>query len=93
MLNHDNQELCWEVLSKYGIRNQRMMVIEECSELQKTICKMYRKDFPSVESDDNFLEELVDVIVMCQQMILADGISMDVVNKLANKKLNRALEG
>lgn len=89
MLNHDNQELCWEVLTKYGIRNQRMMVIEECSELQKAICKEYRNE----KTNDDFLEELVDVIVMCQQMLLADGISMDVVNKLANKKLNRALEG
>ena len=87
MLNHDNQEMCWEVLIKYGIRNQRMMVIEECAELQKAICKEYRNG----KTNDEFLEELIDVIVMCQQMLLADGISMDIVNKRAGEKLKRAL--
>ena len=38
MLNEENKKLCWEILTKYGIRNQQHMVIEECSELQKAIC-------------------------------------------------------
>ena len=42
MLNKENQELCWQVLSKYGCENQMNMVIEECAELQKAVCKIIR---------------------------------------------------
>lgn len=90
MLDEENKKLCWDVLARYGIDAQRHMVIEECSELQKAVCKMFRKDSP--EHYRNYIEELVDVIVMCQQMLLAENISMDDVNVMARLKLVRALE-
>jgi hypothetical protein len=90
MLDEQNKKLCWDVLARYGIDAQRHMVIEECSELQKAVCKMLRKDSP--EHYRNYIEELVDVIVMCQQMLLAENISMDDVNVMARLKLVRALE-
>ena len=89
MLDEQNRKLCWEVLARYGVENQRRMVIEECSELQKAVCKMFRKDSP--EHYRNYIEELVDVIVMCQQMLLAENIGMDDVNAMAGLKLVRAL--
>ena len=89
MLSEENKKLCWQVLSKYGIENQRRMVIEECSELQKAVCKMFRED--SNEHYVNYIEELVDVIVMSQQMLLAENISMEDVNKMAEAKLALAL--
>lgn len=93
MLNEENKNLCWSVLTKYGISNQRMMVVEECSELIKAICKRFRDSYGyNKANDDNYKEELVDVIVMCQQMLLADGIGMDVVNEKAKAKLERALK-
>ena len=91
MLSEENKKLCWQVLSKYGIENQRRMVIEECSELQKAVCKMFRED--SNEHYLNYIEELVDVIVMAQEMLLDENISMDDVNAMAKEKLLRALEG
>lgn len=30
MLNKQNIDLCWQVLSKYGVSNQRDKVIEDC---------------------------------------------------------------
>ena len=90
MLDDENKKLCWDVLARYGIDAQRHMVIEECSELQKAVCKMFRKDSP--EHYRNYIEELVDVIVMCQQMLLAENISMEDVNAMAKEKLLRALE-
>jgi hypothetical protein len=70
------------------------MVIEECSELQKAICKMFRVQDKQEYKDRycNYIEELVDVIVMCQQMLLAEKISMEEVNELAQAKLVTALE-
>ena len=90
MLNDENKELCWRVLAKYGIRAQRIVVMEECSELQKAICKMFRET--TNQNVNNYHEEIVDVIVMCQQMLLADRISMEEVNKMAKAKLERALK-
>lgn len=90
MLNEENKKLCWEVLSKFGIANQMDMVVEECAELQKAVCKLFRgKTKARLE---NFVEEIVDVIVVCQQMLLNLGISMDEVNKRATEKLKRALK-
>ena len=93
MLNEENKKLCWQVLSKYGIENQQRMVIEECAELQKAVCKLFRdKDKKQGKYKINFLEELVDVIVMCQQMILAENISNEMLNNMAKIKLERALK-
>ena len=89
MLNHDNQEMCWELLSKNGCSAQRQMVIEECAELQKATCKLNR--FPCPLMEENFKEELVDVLVVIQEMMLDMEMDMDEVNKRANRKLNRAL--
>lgn len=92
MLNGENKELCWLVLSKYGIENQQRMVIEECAELQKAICKLFRdKDKKNGKYQINYIEEIVDVLVMCQQMLLAENIDTDLLNTMAKAKLERAL--
>ena len=42
------------------------MVIEECAELQKAVCKIHRDDGHITEAhDENLREELVDVLVVC----------------------------
>ncbi len=92
MLNENNIELCWQVLTKYGVENQQRMVIEECAELQKAVCKLFRdRDRMHGKYHINYVEELVDVIVMCQQMILAEGIGTELLNSMAKIKLERAL--
>ena len=93
MLNKQNQDLCWQVLSKYGCEHQMGMVIEECAELQKAVCKIQRDDgHITDEHDENLREELVDVIVMCQQMLLVLKMDVDEINKRAGEKLVRALK-
>ena len=93
MLNKENQELCWRVLSKYGCENQMNMVIEECAELQKAVCKIIRDNgHITDEHDENLREELVDVVVMCQQMFLVLKMTEDEINKRARAKLERALK-
>ena len=42
MLNEENIKLCWELLAKFGIEAQAVIAIEECSELQKELCKSLR---------------------------------------------------
>ncbi len=86
MLDEANEKRCWELLSKYGVHSQFMMMVEECSELQKAICKMFREQPSNVE------EELVDVIVMAEQLRLIVKLDMGEVNRLAAAKMDRALE-
>ena len=93
MLNKENKDLCWKVLAKYGVKHQQNMVIEECAELQKAICKLFRDNGKRQSKHQiNYVEELVDVIVMCEQMVLAEQITEDMINRLAKIKLERALE-
>lgn len=90
MLNEENINLCWELLAKYGIEAQVVIAIEECSELQKELCKALRcKQMWNAES---VKEELVDTIVMCQQLLLCIGMDGDEVDTRAKAKLERALE-
>ena len=90
MLNRENIKLCYDVLTKYGIQHQRNMVIEECAELQKAVCKLFRAD--TLAHRDNFLEELVDVIVVVEQMLLVERLPMEEVNEMAKAKLEKALK-
>jgi len=90
MLNKENKDKCWMLLSKYGCEAQMMMVIEECSELSKAVCKVLR--YPdNYDADANFREELIDVEVMLQQMFLMLHISNDEINERAKKKMDKAL--
>jgi len=94
MLNRDNIELCWNVLAMFGVQNQRRMIVEECAELQKAVCKLFRheRDAQYPEHYQNFIEELVDVLAVIQEMILAEGLTMDEVNARIKAKLTKALE-
>lgn len=92
MLNKDNKNRCYKLLAKNGCSNQMQMVIEECAELTKAICKVNRDEGDVTdEHDENLREELVDVIVMCQQMLLILRMGMDEVNSRASAKMERAL--
>lgn len=93
MLNDQNKKMCWEVLAKYGCEHQMGMVVEECAELQKAVCKIIRDDGRVTDShDENLREELVDVVVVCQQMFLALKMTDDEINRRAGEKLERALK-
>ena len=97
MLNQENREKCRRVLNRFGYRPQMMMVIEECSELQKATCKLLRKSTPATLTNDgtpplwNFREEIVDVIVMVTQAVMMSGMSTEEINRRAQEKLDRTL--
>lgn len=63
------------IADHYGFKKQSMMMIEECSELQKAICKWNRErgDLLRSESSDcderaAIIDELADVIIMANQI-------------------------
>ena len=70
-----------------------MMLIEECSELQKAACKMLRNGTSATPAPENFKEELVDVTVMLTQAVMMCGISETEINHRAKVKLDKVLDG
>ena len=98
MLNQENTEKCRRILNRYGYRSQMLMVIEECSELQKATCKLLRNSTSATLTNDdvpplrNFREEIVDVIVMATQAVMMSGMSAEEINCRAKEKLDRVLQ-
>lgn len=92
MLNLENKNRCRKTLDKFGYRPQLLILIEECSELQKEACKMLRNGTSATPAPENFKEELVDVMVMVTQAAMMCGITDAEINARAQKKLDRALE-
>lgn len=89
MLNAENTRLCWDLLSKFGVNNQYYKIMEEAAELIEAASHMAQGD----GNKDNFLEEMIDVIVVCQQFFNDNGITDDDVNRIAKSKIDRALGG
>lgn len=59
-------EVCRAALTHYGAEPQKLMVMEEMSELQKELCKSSR-------GKDNRLhiaEEIADVLIVLEQMVI-----------------------
>lgn len=66
-----------------------LVCIEECSELQKELCKAYRAEMngkPVIIN--NIAEEIADVYIMLAQMVMAFDINDDVA-RYADEKQKR----
>lgn len=84
-MNEEQNKICVSALVKYGSQNQTDMMIEECSELIKALCKYKRS-----ENDvtlHNVQEEIADVLIMAHQMQQLYG--PETVEKIKENKLLR----
>lgn len=88
MLNKENKLKCGKVIQAYPKEHQLMMLMEELAELIQATSKLVRYG-----DTEPFLEEFADVEVMLEQMRQMYHIDDDEVNKRAEKKLWRALDG
>ena len=90
MLTAKNQ-LYKRVLDVFGINNQLMVTVEECSELIKECSKMYRQR----GNIEHLSEEIADVLIMCEQLIKHYGIKPQVEMMMQKKleRLNQRLNG
>ena len=73
-------------LDKYGVQAQQLMLVEECSELQKAILKGLRGSI----NIDELVDEIADVEIMCEQVKLIHDIGALV--KARKKFKKRRLE-
>ena len=94
MNNVDCEEyynLCEEAVNTWGISAQKLMVIEEMSELTKEICKFERGKY----NYEELAEEIADVLIMLQQLeimlALENEVDKQVIKKMARleKRLDK----
>ena len=81
-------EIYKQAIETYGVRAQKLMAIEEMSELTKEICK----DFRGKLNREHLIEEMADVTIMLDQMLLLYKISGEEVGLMRIKKVERLKE-
>lgn len=77
-----------QAIETYGVRAQKLMAIEEMSELTKEICKDFRGEL----NRENLIEEMADVLIMLDQMLILYKISGEEVGLMRIKKVERLKE-
>lgn len=88
MLNKENKHRCSKVIDIYPRKHQLMILMEELAELIQATSKLLRYG-----DTEPFLEEYADVIVMLEQAKQMYHIDSAEINKRAERKLYRVLEG
>lgn len=88
-MTDEQKAKCREICKHYGNQNQCLKAIEEMSELQQAIVKVYIGDNGDL---DHVIEEIADVCIMMEQLkFIFDPIGIDMRMKI-NMKLNRQLK-
>ena len=81
-------EIYKQAIDTYGEHAQKLMAIEEMSELTKEICK----DFRGLLDREHLIEEMADVLIMLDQMLLMYKVSGEEVRLMLIKKVERLKE-
>lgn len=77
-----------QAIKTYGEHAQKLMAIEEMSELTKEICK----DFRGQLDREHLIEELTDVTITIDQLIMMYEISSKEMRQMCERKMNRLKE-
>lgn len=83
----DERQILGRAISSYGSEIQRVIAIEELSELQKELCKSLRGQ----TDRQHIAEEIADVQIMLEQMMILYELHYDVVT-WRRKKVDRLHE-
>lgn len=77
-----------QAISTYGVRAQKLMAIEEMSELTKEICK----DFRGKLDREHLIEEMADVTITIDQLMMMYEISGKEIQQMRERKIDRLKE-
>lgn len=88
MSNQKITDIYKQAIDTYGVRAQKLMAIEEMSELTKEICK----DFRGKLNREHLIEEIVDVIITIDQLMMMYEISGDEIQQMRERKMERLKE-
>lgn len=88
MTNQEIIDTYKQAIELYGEHAQKLMAIEEMSELTKEICKDFR-----VKLDrEHLIEEMTDVLITMDQMMIMYEISVNEIKQMREGKLERLKE-
>lgn len=87
-LNKENRERCGKIIKIYPKEHQLLLAMEELAELTQAISKYLRYG-----DTEPLMEEYADVEIMLEQIKQMLQIDDNEINKRADKKLWRALDG
>ena len=73
------------IIDTFSEDAQKLMAIEEMSELMKEICK----DFRGNTNKDAIKEEMADVMVMLDQLMIIYNIQLSDIHRIMNAKIER----
>lgn len=93
-MSESAQTACKEIIDHYGLPKQLDIVVEECSELIKAICKAKRNFEPDkVSITSDMLEEITDVQIMLMQLVqVMSPLEYDYLHGQIDYKLKRQTE-
>lgn len=77
-----------QAIELYGEKAQKLMAIEEMSELTKEICK----DFRGQLNREHLIEEMADVTITIDQLMIMYKISGDEIQQMRERKMERLKE-
>ena len=77
-----------QAIETYGEKAQKLMAIEEMSELTKEICKGFRGKLDR----EHLIEEMTDVLITMDQMMIMYEISVNEIKQMREGKLERLKE-
>lgn len=89
-MTSEMKKACKQIVTHYGDKEQRHILIEECAELIQAVIKCERG---SDGADENFIEELADVSIMIEQMKQSLCLyDLQRYNEMLKNKLDRQLK-
>lgn len=77
-----------QAIETYGVRAQKLMAIEEMSELTKEICK----DFRGMLDREHIIEEIADVTITIYQLLMMYEIGDNEIQQMCERKVERLKE-
>ena len=77
-----------KAIKTYGEKAQKLMAIEEMSELTKEICK----DFRGQLDREHLIEEMADVTITIYQLLMMYEISDKEIQQMCERKMERLKE-
>lgn len=77
-----------KAIKTYGKKAQKLMAIEEMSELTKEICK----DFRGKLNREHLIEEMADVTITIYQLLMMYEIGDNEIQQMCERKVERLKE-
>ena len=88
MTNQEIIDTYKQAIDLYGEKAQKLMAIEEMSELTKEICK----DFRGKLDREHLIEEMADVTITIDQLMMMYKITFEEIQKVRKRKFERLKE-